>query len=88
MKRTYFLQTSDPDLVIVVPSVDGDITIADRNDPPEYVERLPEPHEFTLTDTLNDAALAEIAEAVAEYNEWNAPIMVNYERMAVQFSDD
>lgn len=84
-KRTYFLSTSDPDIVIVVPSVDGDITIADRNDLPEYIDALPEPHEFNLACTLNEAALSEIVEMVAEIG---YDIQVNYDRMAVTFERD
>ena len=83
-KRTYFLSTSDPDIVIVVPSVDGDITIADRNDLPEYIDALPEPHEFNLPCMLNEAALSEIADMVAESG---YDIQVNYDRMAVTLHD-
>ena len=84
LQTTYYLSTSDPDIVIVVPEMDSDITIADRNDLPEYIESLPAAYQFRHPCELNDEALAEVAEAV-EASGYD--ITVNYERMAITGED-
>ena len=81
MERIYWLRTSDPDLLVMVPHISGEpvvITLTDSDQVADY--EPPAATAFDLACTLTEDALDEAREVAAEYN-----VTVNADRMAMTY---
>ncbi len=91
MRKIYWFQTSDPDVVVCIPNDSGDgILVYDRTFAHETDDYSP-PDDFTfesagIPSALDSDAQRRVSEAVARWCEYDSPIDVRFGRMVVTLS--